>query len=161
MFWGKAADIKTMKATYPKNYFVLAPFDYYYLDCGYGNKYGDNSWCDPFKTWWTIYKFEPTDWLKDRSVLGGEVPAWSEMFDDWNIHTRIWPRAAAMADKLWSEIPQPLNLAAILDRLNAFASKLNEANIPTSAMTGTYCEINNAHCFGHYGVDAEEMKVDL
>lgn len=45
--------------------------DAYYLDCGRGNKYGANSWCDPFKTWWYIYQFEPEDHLNDGSVLGG------------------------------------------------------------------------------------------
>jgi hexosaminidase len=55
MYWGESANIKTFKATYPDNYYVMAPGDIYYIDCGMGNKYGGNSWCDPFKTWWTIY----------------------------------------------------------------------------------------------------------
>jgi hexosaminidase len=102
MFWGASSSISTLKKTYPKNSFVFSPADYYYLDCGYGNKYGGPSWCDPFKTWWTIYQFEPSFYLSDSSVLGGEVPAWSELFGEWNIQSRIWPRASAMADKLWS-----------------------------------------------------------
>lgn len=52
------------------------------MDCGYGNKYGGNSWCDPYKTWWTIYSFEPSTYVSDDSVLGGEVTAFSEMFGE-------------------------------------------------------------------------------
>lgn len=93
-----------MKKTYPNQKYVLAPYDYYYLDCGYGNKYGGNSWCDPFHTFWGIYSFEPSDYITGDAVLGGEVAAWSEMFRDHNIHTRIWPRASAMSDKLWGPL---------------------------------------------------------
>jgi len=80
-----------------------------------GNKYGGNSWCDPFHTFWNIYEFEPSTYLNDSSVLGGTVAAWSELFSDLNIHTRIWPRAAAMADKLWSDVTK-VDLVAIVNR---------------------------------------------
>jgi hexosaminidase len=60
--------------------FVLAPSDYYYVDCGVGNKYGGSpSWCDPYKSWWIIYDLEPTDYLNDGSIIGGELAAWSEL----------------------------------------------------------------------------------
>lgn len=75
--------------------------DAYYLDCGRGNKYGANSWCDPFKTWWYIYEFEPTDHINDGSVLGGQVAQWAEQINDSILHAMIWPRAAVLTDKLW------------------------------------------------------------
>lgn len=50
--------------------------------------------------------------MDDGSVLGGEVAAWSELFSEIDVHTRIWPRAAAMADKLWSD-QVPVDLVAI------------------------------------------------
>jgi len=59
MYWGLSSGISTLKKTYPNNWIVFATGDYFYLDCGYGNKYGGNSWCDPFKTWWKIYEFDP------------------------------------------------------------------------------------------------------
>lgn len=101
MYWGATSDLKLFRETYPNVQTILSPGDFYYLDCGLGNRYGGKSWCDPFKTWWTIYSFEPTYYLNDQYVMGGEVTAWSELFNDQNIHTRIWPRAAAMADRLW------------------------------------------------------------
>ena len=33
----------------------------YYLDCGYGNMFGANSWCDPYKTALEMYATDPFD----------------------------------------------------------------------------------------------------
>lgn len=60
-YWGKEQGIKQLAGLYPKNYIIFSPGDYYYLDCGFGNKYGSNAWCDPFKTWSRIYSFDPAD----------------------------------------------------------------------------------------------------
>lgn len=79
---------------------VLA--DHYYLDCGRGNKYGGDSWCEPFKTWLYVYNFEPEDLTQDGSILGSEVAVWSEMITNSNVHSVIWTRAAALTDRLWS-----------------------------------------------------------
>jgi hypothetical protein len=57
-----------------------------------------------------------------------------------------------MADKLWS----PYNSQAVpdvpglVDRLNKFSTFWNDRGIPTTPITGVWCEINSAHCFGKY-----------
>ena len=83
-------------------------------------------------------------------MLGGEVAAWSEMFSDLNIHSRIWPRAAAMADKLWGDNVKDIDLTAVVKRQNAFADLLNGRGLNTTPITGRYCEINADHCFSKY-----------
>jgi hypothetical protein len=86
-----------------------------YLDCGFGHwivgakdEGGGKSWCDPFKTWETIYNDEPTFGLDssldlDKLILGGEVAMWSETADESNIEYKIFPRSSAAGERYWSK----------------------------------------------------------
>lgn len=60
-------------------------------------------WMD---TWRSFYNSEPfldgrlTEEMKSR-VLGGAAEQWSEQVDASSIESRIWPRALAIAERLW------------------------------------------------------------
>jgi hexosaminidase len=47
-----------------------------------------------------------------RLVMGGEAALWSEMISDEMLDGRVWPRAAAVAERLWSpaEVRDPADL---------------------------------------------------
>ncbi len=47
-------------------------------------------------------KIEPLTGEQRKNLLGGEACMWTEMADGVTIESRIWPRAAAVAEKLWS-----------------------------------------------------------
>ncbi|EFN52781.1 hypothetical protein CHLNCDRAFT_58755 [Chlorella variabilis] len=56
--------------------------------------------------WQRYYAVDPTDFQgtteqKDR-VLGGTACAWGEFIDAVNSVNRVWPRAAAVSERLWS-----------------------------------------------------------
>ena len=57
----------------------------------------------------TLYAVDPLDGdaagLTDEEkarILGGEVAMWGEFVSPENVDSRIWPRAAAVAERLWS-----------------------------------------------------------
>ncbi|GAB5587201.1 woronin body major protein [Umbelopsis nana] len=63
------------------------------------------SWCAPYKTWQRIYDYDITVGLtaeEAKHVLGGETPLWSEQNDEYTIDSKLWPRAAALAESMWS-----------------------------------------------------------
>lgn len=108
---------------------IVSSAEFYYLDCGHGGFEGNDSrydrqvaddpavgpfnyaggnggsWCAPFKTWQRVYDYDITHGLSDGEaalVLGGEVGLWSEQADATVLDARVWPRASAMAEALWS-----------------------------------------------------------
>ena len=62
------------------------------------------------------------------NILGGEAAQWTELADNNNIDGRIWPRAGAVAERLWS----PANVTDVDDmyrRLYALSNELDEQGL--------------------------------
>ncbi|MED6197368.1 Beta-hexosaminidase 2 [Stylosanthes scabra] len=146
---------------------IVSSADFYYLDCGHGDFVGNNSaydnqtgsdannggsWCGPFKTWQTIYNYDITFGLLEEEaklVLGGEVALWSEQADGTVVDSRIWPRASAMAETLWSgnrDETGKKRYAEATDRLNEWRSRMVSRGIGAEPIQPLWCVRNPGMC---------------
>ena len=68
-------------------------------------------------------------------ILGGEAAMWSEFVTPENIDNRIWPRTAAIAERLWS--PQELrDVPSMYERLAVISQKLESYGLEHRSSTG-------------------------
>ena len=70
---------------------------------------------------------------EERLVLGGEACMWQEYIDGSNVLSTVWPRAAAVAERLWS--PRKVNdTKAAQPRLAQFRFLLQKRGIPAGVL---------------------------
>lgn len=105
-YWAEASDDVDLKPLLDKGYrFVISSATPLYLDCGFGGWVNNGlTWCSPYNGWSNIYEFDiKKDYESyEEQILGGEVCLWSAVNDETTMDSRIWPRASALAERLWS-----------------------------------------------------------
>ena len=89
-------------------------------------------------TWHDFYRNEPiTEDLTPEEaarILGGEGCMWAEQVDDQSLDERLWPRASAIAERLWS--PREVRVVELADvRLNRFRCVLARRGIRASPIS--------------------------
>lgn len=100
---GDSNELKTLLENGYK--LIITNHDALYLDCGFGSWVKDgNNWCSPYIGWQKFYnnKMETIAGQYVDQIYGAEAALWTEQVDRWSLDARIWPRASAMAERLWS-----------------------------------------------------------
>ena len=85
-----------------------------------------------------IFIFSGEDEQKDV-VIGGEACAWGEYIDETNHIQRIWPRAAVVAEKLWSREKDTKDLVLAGTRLEEHRCRLLERGFPVQPLEPSFC----------------------
>ncbi|PSN38811.1 Beta-hexosaminidase subunit beta [Blattella germanica] len=88
--------------------------------------------------WVKFYECDPNSFngseAQKKLVIGGEACMWSEFVDPTNLSPRVWPRASAAAERLWSNVTVDVDEAA--RRLEEHVCRLNRRGIPTQPANG-------------------------
>jgi hexosaminidase len=92
------------------------------------------------------YLVDPLEGISDKvtpeqaaSILGGEATIWSEYVNGENIDSRIWPRTAAIAERLWS--PQQVrDVDSMYQRMAIVSRQLVSRNIDPRAASEAMLE---------------------
>lgn len=125
---------------------LISHVDAWYLDCGFGRwRETGEAACDPYRPWQTFYTHRPWHQLNrifstqtspnneqidvNKLIIGGEVCLWSEQVEASSLDARIWPRAAAFAERMWSD-------PASLSQQNGFGfSSFEDTSVPEDVYT--------------------------
>ena len=147
-----------LKSTPVSNRAILSAYTSYYLDCGAGNEFGQESWCDPYKTWRDMYFNDMLAGINQTAidlgrVLGGESAIWTEVACAGNLDAALWPRAAAFGSRLWNyeagtkAASQNNGWVDVELNIAAHASSLVSRGIGAGQVMPEFCQHQPSLCF--------------
>ncbi|EDW30345.1 GL17874 [Drosophila persimilis] len=126
---------------------IVSNYDALYLDCGGAGWVSDgNNWCSPYIGWQKVYDNSMSAIAGDyeHHVLGAEAAIWSEQIDEHTLDNRFWPRASALAERLWSNPAESWKQAE--SRLLLHRERLVENGLGAEALQPQWCLQNEREC---------------
>merc|ERR1719397_2068817 len=114
-----------------------------------------------------IYRFDPIHGIsseKKEHVLGAQAAMWTEMTSKENVVGRIFPRASALGEALWSgadlnKFSNPTPDA--MSRFLKFRGFLTHFGLPISAATSKYCLLHPKFCESYLHNAYEETRSQI
>ncbi|XP_015597661.1 probable beta-hexosaminidase fdl isoform X2 [Cephus cinctus] len=131
---------------------ILSHVDAWYLDCGFGKwRETGEAACGEYRTWQTVYNHRPWQVYAQQQislVLGGEAAIWNEQTGQASLGPRLWPRASAFAERLWSDLPTNgySTEENVYTRLAAHVELLLARGLKTEAVWPQWCSQNPGKC---------------
>merc|ERR1712137_1124776 len=78
--------------------------------------------------------------IQERYFLGGEALMWGDQVDGTNIDSRVWPRASAVAERLWTPAIVK-DVYAALSRLVDFRCRMARRGIGAGPVNPDFCPL--------------------
>ncbi|XP_069356391.1 chitooligosaccharidolytic beta-N-acetylglucosaminidase [Maniola hyperantus] len=128
---------------------IMSNYDALYFDCGFSAWVGSgNNWCSPYIGWQKIYENSPKVMAQEyyEQIMGGEAALWSEQSDSSVLDGRLWPRAAALAERLWGEPSTGWQDAE--QRMLHIRERLVRMGIKAESIEPEWCYQNEGNCYG-------------
>ncbi|RVE42263.1 hypothetical protein evm_013093 [Chilo suppressalis] len=131
---------------------VISHVDAWYLDCGFGSwRDSSDGHCGPYRSWQQMYEHRP--WVEEGStgeglawrVDGGAACQWTEQLSPGGLDARMWPRTAALAERLWSDRAEGA-AADVYLRLNTQRARLVERGVRAAPLWPQWCSHNPHAC---------------
>uniref|UniRef100_A0A1A9VDI0 Beta-hexosaminidase n=1 Tax=Glossina austeni TaxID=7395 RepID=A0A1A9VDI0_GLOAU len=145
--WTKHSDPQVLGILKRGFRIIVSNNDALYLDCG-GSDWlqATNNGCSPYIIWQRVYdnRMENIAETYVSKVLGAEAAVWSEQIDEQNLDQRVWPRASALAERLWSNPSD--NWQKALDRMRLHRENLVENGIAAEPIQPEWCLQNPKNC---------------
>ncbi|XP_048480304.1 chitooligosaccharidolytic beta-N-acetylglucosaminidase isoform X2 [Plutella xylostella] len=134
---------------------IISNYDALYLDCGFSSWVGlGNNWCSPYIGWQKIYLNSPASMAigHEKQILGAEAALWSEQADTSVLDGRLWPRAAAMAERLWAEPGD--GFEQVEQRMLHIRDRLVSLGVQADSIEPEWCYQNEGYC--HRAISAPD-----
>ncbi|XP_050316391.1 chitooligosaccharidolytic beta-N-acetylglucosaminidase-like isoform X2 [Anthonomus grandis grandis] len=126
---------------------LLSNYDATYLDCGFAAWVSSgNNWCTPYKGWQELYDNKPEKiaGIYKKQVLGGITALWSEQAGSTSVDNKVWPRAAAYAETLWTEPTGDYSEAE--ERMLIHRDRLVKLGIDADEIQPEWCRRYQQYC---------------
>lgn len=96
-------------------------------------------------------------------VIGGQANIWGEFVDATNVLSRLWPRASAVAERLWSDLAQTRDVDTARHRLDQQRCRMLRRGIPAAPILNGYCgewEVENGEA-NFVGAAGQQEQLDF
>ncbi|XP_004922443.1 probable beta-hexosaminidase fdl isoform X1 [Bombyx mori] len=122
---------------------VISHEDAWDLNNGMGAWYDTNGGI-PYNSWQHVYEHRP--WAKDvANIEGGEATVWSSTLSDDDLDATVWPRAAALAERLWTDRAEGAT-RPVHARLDLHRSRLVARGLKAAPIWSMWCTQNPYTC---------------
>ncbi|XP_063898325.1 probable beta-hexosaminidase fdl [Helicoverpa armigera] len=103
--------------------------------------------CVKYRTWQDMYAWKSWRNIEVFTIEGGEAMLWTDIVDSGNLDYHLWPRAAAVAERLWSDIALNGSVTGpVYVRLDSHRWRMVLKSVQVQPIWPLYCSFSPGIC---------------